>query len=276
MKQTPATWGSAYQDPNTSLIPSCSRRPPGQPLPCPPCWTTRSLPPPSTNCLTNSSNPSSSTGLNSGCPTSTQEKWPRWGWPRPSLPQTPSYPRSRSGRTWHTHITPYIPRLQYWELELRWGCTPTYIPATIQLTKYLAYLLESPNPIIQKAILLRKAMASRSKFTWWSNAWRLVADFDITEATIYAKNTKSLKDNLQGTYRRWWIKFMLVPTNMPKLRTFWKFHSSFYMAPYLNKGPVYLRAQALHLRCSNHRLDFELGRHSHTPLEPVGSVTLEA
>ena len=32
---------------------------------------------------------------------------------------------------------------------------PTYIPATIRLTKYLAYLLDSPNPIIQKAVLTK-------------------------------------------------------------------------------------------------------------------------
>ena len=147
------------------------------------------------------------------------------------------------------------------------GMYPTYIPATIRLTKYLAYLLDSPNPIIQKAVLLQRAMASRSKFSWWSNAWWLVADFDITEATISANNTKSLKDDLQGAYRRWWLKFMAVPTNMPKLRTFRKFHPSFYTAPYLNKGPPYLRAQALRFRCSNHRLDVELGRHSHIPLD---------
>ena len=61
----------------------------------------------------------------------TQEKWLKWGCPRPSLPLTPSYPLSRSGRTWHTHIAPCIPRPQYWGLEL---------------TRYLAYLLESPNP----------------------------------------------------------------------------------------------------------------------------------
>ena len=39
-----------------------------------------------------------------------------------------------------------------------------------------------------------------------------------------------------------------------------------HTAPYLNQGPPYLRAQALHFRCSNHRLDVELDRHSHTPL----------
>ena len=147
------------------------------------------------------------------------------------------------------------------------GMFPTYIPATIRLTKYLAYLIESSNPIIQKAVIIQKTMTSKSKFTWWSNAWRLVSDFHITETTVSSHNTKHLKDELQGAYRRWWVEFMAVPTNMPKLRTFRQFHPSpFHTAPYLNQGPPYLRAQALHFRCSNHRLDIELGRHSHTPL----------
>ena len=147
------------------------------------------------------------------------------------------------------------------------GKYPTYIPATIRLTKYLAYLLDCPNPLIQKAVLTQRAMASRAKFTWWANAWRIVEELHITEDTILTTNMTSLKDDLQGAYRRWWIKFMAVPTNMPKLRTFRKFHPSFYTAPYLNKGPPYLRAQALRFRCSNHRLDIELGRHSPVPPE---------
>ena len=146
------------------------------------------------------------------------------------------------------------------------GMYPIYIPATIRLTKYLAYLIESSNPIIQKAVIIQKTMASKSKFTWWSNAWRLVSDFHISETTISSHNTKHLKDELQGAYRRWWAEFMAIPTNMPKLRTFRQFHPSFHTAPYLNQGPPYLRAQALRFRCSNHRLYIELGRHSHTPI----------
>ena len=147
------------------------------------------------------------------------------------------------------------------------GMSPTYIPASIRLTKYLAYLTESSNPIIQKAIITQKAMASKSKFTWWSNVWRLISDFHISETTISSHNTKHLKDKLQGVYRMWWAEFMAVPTNMPKLRTFHQFHPSFHTAPYLNQGPPYLRAQALHFGCSNHCLDIEFGRHSHIPLE---------
>ena len=44
-----------------------------------------------------------------------------------------------------------------------------------------------------------------------------------------------------------------------------EWHLSFHQAPYLNNGPHYLRPQALRFRCSNHRLDIELGRHTNTP-----------
>ena len=144
---------------------------------------------------------------------------------------------------------------------------PTYIPAVIQLTKYMANLVEdNSNPIIQKAVITHKTMGSKSKYSWWSNAWRLLSEFHITEATISSNNTKHLKDELQGAYRRWWIEFMAVPTNMPKLSTFRQFHPSFHVAPYLNQAPPpHLRAQAICFCCSNHRLDIELGRHSQTP-----------
>ena len=90
----------------------------------------------------------------------------------------------------------------------------------------------------------------------------LLAGFHITE-TQYPPTTQ----NTSKKNRRWWIKFMATPTNMPKLCTFHKFHPSFHTAPYLNQGPHYLRAQVLRLCCSNHRLDIELGRHPQTPRE---------
>ena len=122
-RSTSATWGSACPDPNTNSTPSCSRKHPELPSPCPPCWTTRYPLQPSINCSTNWWNPYSSMELSSGCPTSTLERWPKSDWPKHSLLQTLSYPQNRSGRTWPTHTTPYTPRLQYWGSELRWECT---------------------------------------------------------------------------------------------------------------------------------------------------------
>ena len=42
------------------------------------------------------------------------------------------------------------------EIRVELGMYPTYIPATIRLTKYLAYLMDSSNPIIQKAVITQK------------------------------------------------------------------------------------------------------------------------
>ena len=71
-------------------------------------------------------------------------------------------------------------------------------------------------------------------------------------------------EELCGAYRIWWLT-QTNPTHSPKLSTFRQFHPSFHQAPYLPTGPHYLRPQALRFRCSNHRLDIELGRHTNTP-----------
>ena len=74
-------------------------------------------------------------------------------------------------------------------------------------------------------------------------------------------------------------KSIVCSTLCPSVSALYRqFHPSFHTASYLNQGPPYLRAQALRFCCSNHRLDIELGRHSHTPSHngPVGSVIPEA
>ena len=57
------------------------------------------------------------------------------------------------------------------------------------------------------------------------------------------------------------MTFLATPTNTPKLDTYRLFHTSF---PH---RPPYLCPRALRFRCSNHRLDIELGRHTQTPRE---------
>ena len=55
------------------------------------------------------------------------------------------------------------------------------------------------------------------------------------------------------------------PDQYPKLRTFRLFKTSFGTSAYLDCGPYYLRPALLRFRCSNHRLDIELGRHNNVP-----------
>ena len=47
--------------------------------------------------------------------------------------------------------------------------------------------------------------------------------------------------------------------------TFRLFKQSFAPSAYLNEGPGYFRPAALRFRCSSHRLDIELGRHTGIP-----------
>ena len=128
----------------------------------------------------------------------------------------------------------------------------------------MSYLcsLEAP-PLVSKALQVHKAIALTSKFSWWNNIWCILNHIHVTPDTIHHPPL-DITDELHGAYRIWWLT-QTNPTHSPKLSTFHQFHPSFHQAPYLNKGPHYLRPQALRFRCSNHRLDIELGRHTNTP-----------
>ena len=144
------------------------------------------------------------------------------------------------------------------------GAYPTYIPGIARLANYMSYLCSQDiPPLVSKAILVHKAMALTSKFAWWNNAWRILNHVSITPDTIH-HSPLDITEELRGKYRIWWLT-QTNPTHSPKLSTFRQFHPSFHQAPYLNNGPHYLRPQALRFRCSNHRLDIELGRHTNTP-----------
>ena len=86
----------------------------------------------------------------------------------------------------------------------------------------------------------------------------------LPQRTFYPQ-TCSVKDDLKGQYRRWWIQQFSDPTNLPKLRPFRLFKTSLAPSNCLNKGPSYFRPAALRFMCSNHRLDIELGRHNNIP-----------
>ena len=148
------------------------------------------------------------------------------------------------------------------------GSFPAYIPAIQRLTNYMDYLSNPDlHPLAAKAKIVQQSIAIKSKFSWWNNAWRILNHFQVTDSNISKYTSKLLKEHLQGEYRRWWMTFLATPTNAPKLDTYRLFHTSFHTAPYLNTGPPYLRPWALQFRCSNHRLDLELGRHIQTPRE---------
>ena len=74
-----------------------------------------------------------------------------------------------------------------------------------------------------------------------------------------------LKEEIRSQYWCWWLRKFANPNHSPKLRTFRLFKTSFGTSPYLDFGPYYLRPALLRFRCSNHRLDIELGRHINVP-----------
>ena len=151
------------------------------------------------------------------------------------------------------------------------GSPPTFIPGIARLAKYLAYLT-SPDapPLVARAVLVHKAIGASSKYGWWNNSWRLLQDLHVTPDNVGSVNLADLKDDLLGGYRRWWLQQFMDPTAHPKLCTFRLFKKSFAPSAYLNEGPGYFHPAALRFRCSSHRLDIELGRHTGTPRSDSG------
>ena len=74
-----------------------------------------------------------------------------------------------------------------------------------------------------------------------------------------------LKEEIRSQYRCWWLCKFANPNHSPKHRTFRLFKTSFGTSPYLDFGPYYLRPALLRFRCSNHRLNIELGCHTNIP-----------
>ena len=113
--------------------------------------------------------------------------------------------------------------------------------------------------------MVHKAIGASSKYGWWNNSWRLLKDLHITPENVGNANLADLKDDLLGSYRRWWLQQFTDPNAHPKLCTFRLFKESFAPSTYLIEGPSYFRPAALRFRCSSHRLDIELGRHTGIP-----------
>ena len=90
------------------------------------------------------------------------------------------------------------------------GAYPTYIPGISRLSNYMSYLCspEAP-PLVSKALLVQKAIAHTSKFSWWNNTWHILNHMHITPDTISNPPT-DIKDDLRLAYRRW-----LLTLNQP-------------------------------------------------------------
>ena len=146
------------------------------------------------------------------------------------------------------------------------GQYPTFVSGFSRLTSYMSYISQdTAPPLIRKAVYTQMVMAAKSKNNWWSNSWRILNHFQIKESDPTDPPPCLLKEAIRSQYHCWWLRQFANPNNSPKLRTFRLFKTSFGTSPYLDIGPYYLRPALLRFRCSNHRLDIELGRHSNIP-----------
>ena len=117
------------------------------------------------------------------------------------------------------------------------GSFPTYIPGVSHLANYMSYISSPWAPtLVHKAVLAQQAIASQAKFCWWNNCWHMLSTLNLSPSNILSTNSHNVQEDLQGQFRRWWLHFS-NPSNMPKLRTFPFFKTSFAPSAYLNEGP---------------------------------------
>ena len=141
--------------------------------------------------------------------------------------------------------------------------------AAATVAKYMSYITDqgAPPPLVRKAVLTQKVMASKNKFTWWNNSWRILEKFHIQRLDPSDFSPKSLKEDVHSQYCCWWLKHLANPSNAPSSTYTDSSRPPLQLPPILimahtTSGPALLR-----FRCSNHRLDIELGRHLNKPRE---------
>ena len=90
------------------------------------------------------------------------------------------------------------------------GAYPTYIPGIARLANYMSYLCsQDAPPLVSKAILVHKAMALKSKFAWWNNAWRILNHVSVTSRQHPAPPPR----HHGGT--SWQIPYLVAHPNKP-------------------------------------------------------------
>ena len=47
---------------------------------------------------------------------------------------------------------------------------------------YVLYLPRHSSPLIRKAVYAQRVMATKSKYNWWSNSWRILNHFKVQES----------------------------------------------------------------------------------------------
>ena len=100
------------------------------------------------------------------------------------------------------------------------GQYPTFISGISRLASYMSYITQdTAPPLVRKAVLTRKVMATRTKYNWWSNSWRTLNHFQVKESDPSdlppPPPPSLLKEEIQSQYRCSWLRHLANPNNCP-------------------------------------------------------------
>ena len=66
------------------------------------------------------------------------------------------------------------------------GQYPTFVSGISRLASYMSYISQDTAPppprLIHKAVYAQRVMATKSKYNWWSNSWRILNHFTVQES----------------------------------------------------------------------------------------------
>ena len=63
------------------------------------------------------------------------------------------------------------------------GQYPTFVSGISRLASYMSYISQdTAPPLIRKAVYTQRVMATKSKYNWWSNSWRILNHFKVQES----------------------------------------------------------------------------------------------
>ena len=65
------------------------------------------------------------------------------------------------------------------------GQYPTFVSGISRLASYMSYISQdTAPPLIRKAVYAQRVMATKSKYNWWSNSWRILNHFQVKESDL--------------------------------------------------------------------------------------------
>ena len=141
------------------------------------------------------------------------------------------------------------------------GETPLTFKGYRLMLNYWKRLTTLPDQCLAKKALLENV---NLRTNWLLTIEKLVKTFDLIETPDDKFATKA-RHNINEQYKNTW-KTKLMNEDLPRLQVYKIINSDFSVAKHLEL-PFPLRKIISKVRCSNHCLEIEKGRHSNTPRE---------